>query len=71
MTTAETLLLVSFMFHVSTIFGLSWLWTEIKAMQKSTHSVTYIDPLSPSQSFQKLTEEEEDKLNKDQFENIM
>jgi len=46
-----------------------FLWVEVKAMQKSTHSVQYIDP-TKSEEFMKLNESDEKALNKDLFDNI-
>lgn len=56
-----------------------WLFIEVKAMQKSTHQVAYVDPWKDlmkeqgeeddfPQQFETLSEEEEKKLRKDPFE---
>lgn len=44
-----------------------WCLTEVKAMQKSTHSVQFIPA---EQSFQRVTEEVRETLSKDLFENL-
>lgn len=47
--------------------GLMWGLIELRAMQKSTHSVQFV----PADShFQKITEEIKETLNKDPFDNI-
>lgn len=56
--------------------GLVHLLIELKAMQKSTHQVTYMNPWAKEvaqmdQTFQDLSEEDEKELKKDQFGNIM
>ena len=44
-----------------------WLATELKAMQKSTHSIQYI----PADSgFQKMTEEMKNAFEKDPYESV-
>ena len=47
--------------------ALWWVTTEVKAMQKSTHSIQYV---SPDSTFQRMTDEVKDSLTKDIFENI-
>lgn len=42
-------------------------WVEIKAMQKSTHSIQYVPA---DGQFEKITAELNEKLNKDIFENV-
>ena len=42
-------------------------WIEVKALQKSTHSIQYV-PASPN--FEKVTKDLEDKLDKDLFEAV-
>lgn len=42
-----------------------WCLIEVKAMQKSTHSIQYVEP-----KFEKMTEEVKDILTKDLFENV-
>lgn len=42
-------------------------WIEVKAMQKSTHSIQYIPA---STDFEKVTKDLEEKLNKDIFEAV-
>lgn len=49
-------------------FSNARLWVEMKAMQKSTHTLTYIDPLQ--QAFNKPSKDEEAELAKDPFESI-
>lgn len=44
-----------------------WLATELKAMQKSTHSIQYV-PVD--NKFQNITEELKQDLTKDLFENV-
>jgi hypothetical protein len=49
------------------LVGLWWTTTELKAMQKSTHSVQFV----PADSqFQKMTEEVKETLQKDIFDNL-
>lgn len=42
-------------------------WIEVKAMQKSTHSIQYIPA---GTDFEKVTKDLEEKLNKDIFEAV-
>jgi hypothetical protein len=42
-------------------------WIEVKAMQKSTHSIQYVPA---SSDFEKVTKDLETKLNKDIFEAV-
>ena len=42
-------------------------WIEVKAMQKSTHSIQYIPA---GNDFEKVTKDLEEKLNKDIFEAV-
>lgn len=45
------------------------LWVELKAMKQSTHTLTYIDPLT--QSFNKPSKEDEESFKVDDpFNNI-
>lgn len=41
---------------------------EVKAMQRSTHKVTFYNPAN--QEFTKLTDEQKTELTKDPFDNI-
>lgn len=53
--------------QVVCLIGLWWTTTELKAMQKSTHSVQFV----PADSqFQKMNDEIKDSLQKDIFENL-
>lgn len=45
-----------------------YLWTEMKALQKSTHQIQYVN--LGDQEFQKLSEDMKDKLEEDPFGNI-
>jgi hypothetical protein len=59
-----------FIMFVAQVFCLAVLWwvtTEVKAMQKSTHSIQYVPADS---AFQKVSEELRETLNKDIFENL-
>lgn len=47
--------------------GLWWATTELKAMQKSTHSIQYVPADS---AFQKISDEAKAGLTKDIFENL-
>jgi len=47
--------------------GLFWGLVELRAMQKSTHSIQYIPA---DQSFQKMTDEVKQSLSKDLFDNV-
>jgi len=59
---------------VATIFSLlAFLFAthgliELKAMQKSTHKVTFYDPAK--QEFTPMTEQEKKKISNDPFDNI-
>lgn len=44
-----------------------WLATELKAMQKSTHSIQYVPADS---TFQKMTEEMKQAFEKDPYESV-
>lgn len=44
------------------------LWIEVKAMQRSTHSIQFVDPLK--QQFETLTEEDKKALTGDPFGNL-
>lgn len=49
-------------------FGMALIaWVEVKALQKSTHSIQYV-PANPE--FEKVTQDLEAKLNKDLFEAV-
>lgn len=50
--------------------ALFFLWVELKAMQKSTHSIQYIDPLSKDK-LQEIGDKVRSKLHEDVFENIV
>ena len=43
-------------------------WVELRAMQKSTHQVQFIN--TPKGEFEKFNKELEDKLSKELYENI-
>lgn len=58
---------VIFVLQLISLAGLWWTTTELKAMQKSTHSVQFVPA---DASFQKLTEETKTSLTKDLFENL-
>lgn len=49
------------------LMGLMWGLIELRAMQKSTHSVQLVPADS---AFQNITEQVKESLNKDLFENI-
>ena len=46
------------------------LWIEVKALQKSTHTVQYVDPLSKAEP-QGITEDIKRLLNQTDLENIV
>lgn len=46
------------------------LWTEVKAMQKSTHSIQYMPLDTKQQNFEKVTDELKEKLTEDPFGNL-
>ncbi len=57
-------------FSVTSLFGFAMAliaWIEVKAMQKSTHSIQYVPA---SSDFEKVTKDLETKLNKDIFEAV-
>lgn len=48
------------------------LWIEVKAMQNSTHTLTYMNPLDQkSTNFETITEEFREKLKQDSLEAII
>lgn len=49
---------------VMTIF----LWIEVRAMQKSTHQISFLNPLN--QQFSAQSKEEAEKANSELFDNI-
>lgn len=71
MVTLETVclsLLVVFSILSVIGFGMALIaWVEVKALQKSTHSIQYVPA---SDSFEKVTKDLEEKLNKDLFEAV-
>lgn len=58
---------VMFVLQLLCLAGLWWSTTELKAMQKSTHSIQF---MPADAGFQKLTEETKTSLTKDIFENL-
>lgn len=46
------------------------LWVEVKAMQKSTHTVQYVDPLAKAEP-QGITEDIRKLMNQTDLENIV
>lgn len=59
--------LIIFIMQVLCMVGLFWGMVELKAMQKSTHSVQFV----PAENeFQKMTNELKENLTKDIFDNI-
>lgn len=46
-----------------------FLWIEVKAMQKSTHQISFIDPLK-QQFSAPMTDAEKEKLSESIFDNI-
>jgi len=59
--------LIMFVVQIFTLAALWWATTELKAMQKSTHSIQYVPADS---TFQKMTDDVRDSLTKDIFENL-
>ena len=63
--------------------ALIYVFVELRAMQKSTHQISYVNPFEQEmkkyeqmqeqdpQTFQELSEEDEKELKKDVFGNIM
>lgn len=47
--------------------ALWWVTTEVKAMQKSTHSIQYVPA---DQNFQDITKQVKESLEKDLFDNV-
>ena len=67
MVTLGVCVLIIFIMQVLCMVGLFWGMVELKAMQKSTHSVQFV----PADSgFQKMTDELKENLTKDIFDNI-
>jgi len=69
------LLSLSYLLIVILTGALVYLYIELKAMQKSTHQVSYVDPWSKElkkheQDFESLNEETVKALKKDPFDNI-
>ena len=50
-----------------TLAACFWCLVEVKAMQKSTHSIQYV-PVEPN--FQKMTDSVKEELTKDIFDNV-
>lgn len=50
------------------IGGLIWAISEIKGMQKSTHSIQYVPA---DKEFQKVTDDIKENLTKDIFDNVV
>jgi len=66
------LLALSYILIILLCTAIVKLWIEIRAMQNSTHQITYLDPLSKkNQEFEKLTDEQKEKLTSKLFDNIM
>lgn len=61
------ILLFSILISTFSIMMSLWCLTEVKAMQKSTHSIQYV-PANPE--FEKVTKDLEEKMNKDIFEAV-
>lgn len=59
-------ILFCFLSMVSFAMGLI-AWIEVKAMQKSTHSIQYVPA---GNEFEKVTQDLQEKLNKDMFEAV-
>ena len=61
--------IIMFFILISTLSIMMAMWTltEVKAMQKSTHSIQYV-PANPE--FEKVTKDLEEKMNKDIFEAV-
>lgn len=58
---------ITLVLQVVCLGALWWVTTEVKAMQKSTHSIQYV----PADSmFQKMSDEVKESLSKDIFENL-
>lgn len=54
--------------------GVFFLWVEVRAMQKSTHTIQYVDPLknvSQKEGMQDVTDAVKSKLHEDAFDNII
>lgn len=62
-----TLVTIETMGLVALACWVFWLATELKAMQKSTHSIQYIPADS---TFQKMTEEMKQAFDKDPYESV-
>lgn len=60
-------MLFLFLSNALCLGALWWVTTEVKAMQKSTHSIQYVPADS---AFQKMTDEVKQALGKDIFENL-
>jgi len=58
---------IMFCVQLFCLWALWWCTTELKAMQRSTHSVQFVPADS---AFQKMTTEVQESLNKDIFENL-
>ena len=53
--------------QIACVMGLFWGLVELRAMQKSTHSVQLIPA---DQTFQRMTDEVKESLCKDLFDNV-
>lgn len=59
---------VTAIFSVSAFLFATFALIEVKAMQRSTHKVTFFNP--QNQEFAALTDEQRKELQKDPFDNI-
>lgn len=50
-----------------TVMATFWVCTEVKAMQKSTHSIQFVPA---EDKFQTMTDQVKESLNKDLFDNV-
>jgi uncharacterized membrane protein YqjE len=62
-----TLVTIETMALIALSVWVFWLATELKAMQKSTHSIQYVPADS---TFQKMTEEMRQAFEKDPYESV-
>jgi len=53
--------------QIACVLGIFWGLVELRAMQKSTHSVQLVPA---DQSFQRMTDEVKDALGKELFDNV-
>jgi len=75
MTVDQWMYLTTFLLNLPLILLVAYLWTEVKAMQKSTHSVQYVPAPAPlpkgEQTFQEIDDETKNAFKDDHYGSIL